>query len=81
MLRREAETTQRTFADQARAMLAIPEDHVLLRMRRAIDWVAVETALGAYYDAEVGRPKLAAGRDAPDARGGAVRRPVRSRGA
>ena len=56
MLRREAETTQRTFADQAHAMRAVPEDHVLLRMRRMIDWGAVETALGAYYDAEVGRP-------------------------
>jgi IS5 family transposase len=56
MLRREAETTQGTFADQARAMRAIPDDHVLLRMRRAIDWAAVEATLGAYYDAEVGRP-------------------------
>jgi IS5 family transposase len=56
MLRREAKTVQRTFADEARAMRAIPEDHVLLRMRRAIDWAAVETALGAYYAEEVGRP-------------------------
>jgi transposase len=56
MLRREAETTQRTFADQARAMRAIPEDHGLLRMRRAIDWAVLETALGAYYDTDVGRP-------------------------
>jgi hypothetical protein len=38
MLRREAETTRGTFADQARAMRAVPDDHVLLRMRRAIDW-------------------------------------------
>jgi IS5 family transposase len=56
MLRRDAEAMQWTFADQARAMRAVPEDHVLLRMRRAIDWAALETALGAYYDAEVGRP-------------------------
>jgi IS5 family transposase len=56
MLRREAETTQRTFADQARAMRAVPEDHVLLRMRRAIDWAGLETALSAYYEPDVGRP-------------------------
>ena len=56
MLRREAETVQRTFADEARAMRAIPEDHALLRMRRAIDWGAVEAELAPYYDAEVGRP-------------------------
>jgi hypothetical protein len=45
MLRRETETIQRTFADEARAMRAIPEDHGLLRMRRAIDWGAVEAEL------------------------------------
>ncbi len=56
MLRREAETTQWTFADQARARRAVPDDHVLLRMRRAIDWAPIEHALSAYYDAEVGRP-------------------------
>ncbi len=56
MRRRETETTQRTFADQARAMRAVPEDHALLRMRRAIDWAVLETALGAYYDTDVGRP-------------------------
>jgi IS5 family transposase len=56
MLRREAATIQRTFADEARAMRAIPEDHVLLRIRRAIDWGAVEAELAPYYDAEVGRP-------------------------
>jgi hypothetical protein len=56
MLRREAETTQWTFADQARAMRAVPEDHVLLRMRWAIDWAGLETALGAYYQPDIGRP-------------------------
>ena len=56
MLRREAETTQRTFADQARAMRAVPEDHSLLGMRWVIDWAALETALGVYYDTDVGRP-------------------------
>lgn len=56
MLRRETTTVQRTFADEARAMRAIPEDHLLLRLRRAIDWGAVEAELAAYYDAEVGRP-------------------------
>jgi transposase len=37
-------------------MRAMPEDHGLLRMRRAIDWAVLETALGAYYDTDVGRP-------------------------
>ena len=37
-------------------MRAVPEDHGLLRRRRAIDWAVVETALGAYDDADVGRP-------------------------
>ena len=56
MLRRDAEATQRTFADDTRAMHAIPTEHRLLQMRRAIDWAAVETELAAYYDAEMGRP-------------------------
>jgi IS5 family transposase len=47
----------KTFADQARAVRAVPEDHVLLRMRRAIDWDAVEGELAPYYDAEMGRPR------------------------
>lgn len=56
MLRRDAEPTQRSFADEARAMRAVPEDHLLLRMRRAIDWTAVDAALAAHYDRDVGRP-------------------------
>jgi IS5 family transposase len=56
MLRRDAERSQGSFADLARAVRTVPEEHVLLRMRRAIDWAAVESELAAYYDPEVGRP-------------------------
>lgn len=56
MLRRDAEPSQGSFAELARAVRTVPEEHVLLRMRRAIDWAAVESELAAYYDPEVGRP-------------------------
>lgn len=56
MLRRDGEPKQQAFADQARAARAVPEDHVLLRMRRAVDWAAVEAVLTPYYDRWTGRP-------------------------
>lgn len=56
MLRRDGEPKQPTFADQARAVRAVPQDHVLLQMARAIDWGAVEQGLARYYDRWAGRP-------------------------
>ncbi len=56
MRRRAAEPSQGSFADLARAVRTVPEEHVPLRMRRAIDGAAVESELAAYSDPEVGRP-------------------------
>lgn len=56
MLRRDGEPMQGSFAELARAVRAVPEDHVLLRMRGAIDWAAVEAELAPLYDREVGQP-------------------------
>ena len=56
MIRHDGEPKQRTFGDEARAMAAVPHDHVLLRMKRVIDWAAVEKELEGYYDRWVGRP-------------------------
>ncbi len=56
MLRREEKAKQPTFADQARAAQAVPEDHVLMRMKRAVNWDGVETALSRYYSQGEGRP-------------------------
>jgi transposase len=56
MIRRDGEHKQRTFGDEARAMAAVPQEHVLLRMRRVIDWAAMEKELEGYYDRWVGRP-------------------------
>lgn len=56
MLRREAEEHQSTFADLARAARSVPRDHVLLRMKAAADWAAVEEALAGYYAVGEGRP-------------------------
>jgi IS5 family transposase len=56
MLRRDAEPKQRSFADQAHAVRAVPENHALLQMARAIDWGAVEQELARYYDRWAGRP-------------------------
>jgi IS5 family transposase len=56
MLRRE-KGKQGTFADQARAAQAVPEDHILMRMKRAADWNAVDAALERYYSNKAeGRP-------------------------
>lgn len=56
MLRRDEGSRQPTFADQARAAQAVPEGHVLMRMKRAVDWTAVEEALARYYPSGEGRP-------------------------
>ena len=56
MLRRDQGAKQPTFADQTRAAQAVPEDHVLIRMKRAADWSAVESALARYYTSAEGRP-------------------------
>jgi IS5 family transposase len=56
MLRREAEGHQSTFGDLARAARSVPRDHVLLRMKAAADWAAVEQQLAGYYDPREGRP-------------------------
>lgn len=56
MLRRDGEPKQRSMADEARAVRAVPAEHVLLRMARAIDWAAVEQELARYYDRWAGRP-------------------------
>ncbi|MGH7361951.1 MAG: transposase, partial [Candidatus Methylomirabilales bacterium] len=56
MVRRDGEPKQVTFADQARAVRAVPADHGLLRMHRAGDWAAVEAHLARYYDPAQGRP-------------------------
>jgi hypothetical protein len=37
-------------------MRAVPADHVLLRMHRAVDWPAVEPQLERDYDPAQGRP-------------------------
>jgi IS5 family transposase len=55
-MRREEEPKQSSFADEARAMQAVPQEHLLLRMGRAIQWAAVEKQLEGYYDHWVGRP-------------------------
>lgn len=36
-------------------MKSIPEDHLLMRMKRAADWTEVESALAGYYAVEAGR--------------------------
>lgn len=56
MLRREREGAQPTFADLASAAQSVPEDHILMRMKRAVDWEAVEEKLAFYYDLGDGRP-------------------------
>lgn len=56
MVRRDGEPKQVTFADQARAARAVPPDHRLLQMHRAVDWAAVEAQLERYYDRSQGRP-------------------------
>ena len=56
MLRRDGEPKQWAFADQARAVRAVPDDHVLMQMRRTVDWAAAERELAGEYDPALGRP-------------------------
>lgn len=56
MLRRDGEPKQWAFADQARAVRAVPADHVLMQMRRTVDWAAAERAVADAYDPGQGRP-------------------------
>lgn len=56
MLRRDGEPKQLSFADQARAVRSVPEDHPLLQMKRAVDWDAVEEELTGSYAWGEGRP-------------------------
>lgn len=49
MLRRDGEPSQGSFADLARAVRTVPEEHVLLRIRRAIRW---KPSLAPVYDRE-----------------------------
>jgi len=56
MMRRDDEAKQRSFGDEASAMAAVPADHILLKMGRAIEWAAIEKELQGYYDRWVGRP-------------------------
>jgi IS5 family transposase len=56
MLRRDDEPKQWAFADQARAVRAVPADHVLMQMRRTVDWAAAERELVGEYDPARGRP-------------------------
>ena len=56
MLRQDGEPKQWAFADQARAVRAVPADHVLMRMRRTVDWAAAERELAGEYDPALGRP-------------------------
>lgn len=37
-------------------MRAVPETHLLLQIRRPVDWAAVEAGLARYYDRWAGRP-------------------------
>lgn len=56
MLRRDGEPKQASFADGSRAARAVPQEHVLLRMRGIIDWEEVERKLEDYYNRYEGRP-------------------------
>lgn len=56
MLRREQEGRQASFADQARAARSVPDDHLLMQMKRTADWSAIEGALAGNYDPSEGRP-------------------------
>ena len=49
MLPRENEARQAAIAGQARAARSVAQDHVLMRMKAATDWAAVEEALGTNY--------------------------------
>jgi transposase len=56
MLRRETEGRQGTFGDMTRAAQSVPRSHLLLQMKAAVDWTAVEQMLAVYYAAGEGRP-------------------------
>jgi IS5 family transposase len=56
VLKREDKVPQNSFADHSVAAQAVPEAHLLLRMKAAVDWAEVEKALGKYYDSYEGRP-------------------------
>jgi len=56
MFRAETEGKQATFFDMARAAASVPQDHLLLQMKRAVDWNQIEQALRVYYAEGVGRP-------------------------
>ena len=48
MLKRDREPKQITLADRARAALAVPEEHILIRMKRAADWNSIDEALAPF---------------------------------
>lgn len=56
MHRRDKGDKQPTFGDQTRAAQSVPDDHDLMRMKRAVDWNGVEAALAEYYPSAAGRP-------------------------
>lgn len=56
MLRRESDGKQNSFGDLTRAARSVPQKHVLLQMKRAVDWAAVEQKLAVYYAVGEGRP-------------------------
>jgi transposase len=56
MLKREEKGPQNSFADHSAAAQAVPQEHLLLRMKAAVDWAEVEKALAQYYDRYEGRP-------------------------
>ena len=56
MFRRDNKKKQQTFADQSAAMRSVPQEHILLRMKRAVEWEEVDEALAPYYERWVGRP-------------------------
>lgn len=56
MLRQEKDGEQSSFADHSMAAGSVPNEHLLLRMKAAVDWAAVEKSLADYYDAYEGRP-------------------------
>jgi IS5 family transposase len=47
---------QQTFGDILRVGRAIPQDHELMLMRKAVDWTGLEAELARYYDSAQGRP-------------------------
>jgi IS5 family transposase len=57
MFRRDQKQRQLTFADLSNAAQAVPQDHILIRMRESVRWESVEQELkGCYAEGSVGRP-------------------------